>query len=40
MRPWELGLSAMIYGAVLGSWITYIYMITWFKIICPEKIIL
>lgn len=40
MEPWELGLSGMIYGAILGSWITYVLMITWFQIICPEKSII
>ena len=38
MKPWALGLLTMFYGIFLGSWITYVGMITWFKIICPENI--
>lgn len=39
MQPWALGLLTMIYGAVLGSWITYIIVDIQFKIMCPEKFI-
>ena len=39
MEPWALGLLTMIYGAILGASITYVLMITWFQITCPEKFI-
>ena len=39
MKEWELGLLIMGYGAVFGGSITYVLMITWFQITCPEKFI-
>ena len=38
MEIWKVGLLTMIYGAMFGGCITYVIMITWFQIMCPEKI--